>query len=42
MCDTNCVDCKRYYSCKSEMKLEEAIRDFWLNEREANEEVEEQ
>lgn len=33
-CDTNCIDCKYYYSCESETKLEESTRDFWLNERE--------
>lgn len=40
-CDTNCIDCKYYYSCVSEMKLEEETRDFWLSEREGKEEYNE-
>lgn len=33
ICDGNCLDCKHYYQCESEMKITEQDRDFWLNER---------
>lgn len=36
-CDTNCIECKSYYVCESKLKLEDETRDFWLNEREKNE-----
>lgn len=36
-CDCNCLDCKTYYNCESELRLEEATRDYWLSQREAAE-----
>ena len=37
ICDTDCIGCKKYYSCNEEIKLDEKTRDFWLTERDENE-----
>ncbi|NLB78073.1 MAG: hypothetical protein GX796_04285 [Clostridiaceae bacterium] len=33
-CNCNCIDCNLYYSCTSELKIDENTREFWLSERE--------
>ena len=36
-CTTDCIHCKSYYACESAMKLDAETRDFWLNEEEVSE-----
>lgn len=32
-CACDCLDCKKYYACQSDLKIDEDTRNFWLNER---------
>ena len=38
VCNGDCMDCKRYFNCESDIKLDEETCNFWFNERESDSE----